>query len=128
MTANYASPEDAYWTFFKTFNAKDAEKWAGVMSYPHLRVSARGTARYFETPEAYSSGASWERIEAIGWVRTGGIEPTRLHESADKVHLAGGRTRYNASDQPILSNRVSYILTRLVGHTGPLRSRLIYGG
>ena len=115
---NFASPEDAYWAFFRTFNAKDAEAWAGVMSYPHVRVSARGTARYFETPEAYSSGRSWEQFEATGWVRTQGVEPTRLHESADKVHLAGGWTRYNASDEPIVSNRVTYILTRLDGSWG----------
>ena len=113
-----ASPEDAYWAFFEADSAKDAEAWAGVMSYPHVRVSARGTASYYETPEAYASGASWESREATGWVRSRGIEPTRLHESADKVHLAAGWTRYNAADEPILSNRVTYILTRLDGSWG----------
>ena len=114
----FASPEDTYWAFFEAFNAKDAEAWAGVMSYPHVRVSGRGSSRYFETPEEYASGRSWEQFEATGWVRTQGIEPTRLHESADKVHLAGGWTRYNDSDEPILSNRVTYILTRLDGSWG----------
>jgi hypothetical protein len=115
---SFASPEDAYWAFFEADSAKDAEAWAGVMSYPHVRVSARGTASYYETPEAYASGASWESREATGWVRSRGIEPTRLHESADKVHLAAGWTRYNAADEPILSNRVTYILTRLDGSWG----------
>ncbi len=115
---HYAAPEEAYWMFFTAFNAKDAEAWAGVMSYPHVRVPALGSPRYFETPEAYVSRSSWERMEATGWVRTQGIEPTRLHESADKVHLAGGWTRYNAADEPIISNRVAYILTRLDGSWG----------
>ena len=35
----YASPEDAYWTFFDRFTAKDAPGWAACMSYPHVRVS-----------------------------------------------------------------------------------------
>ena len=33
----YASPEEAYWAFFETFNRKDAEAWAGVMNHPHVR-------------------------------------------------------------------------------------------
>ena len=115
---HYDTPEDAYWAFFERFNAKDPEGWAGVMSYPHVRVAPAGTAmqgglRLYPTPEDYASRASWERFEATGWVRTQGMEPVRVQESADKVHLAGGWTRFNASDKPILSNRVTYILTRL---------------
>ena len=116
--ADYANPEDAYWAFFEAFNAKDRDGWADVMSYPHTRVSARGSVRYYQTPRDYAEGASWEAIEATGWVRTRGIEPVRLHESADKVHLAAGWTRYDAEDEPILSNRVTYILTRVEGSWG----------
>ena len=115
---DYAKPEDAYWAFFEAFNAKSREGWADVMSYPHTRVSARGSARYFETPKEYADGASWETIEATGWVRTRGIEPERVHESDDKVHLAAGWTRYDAQDRPILSNRVTYILTLVDGSWG----------
>ena len=116
--ADYANPEDAYWAFFEAFNAKDRDGWADVMSYPHTRVSARGSVRYYQTPRDYAEGASWEAIEATGWVRTRGIEPVRLHESADKVHLAAGWIRYDAEDEPILSNRVTYILTRVEGSWG----------
>jgi len=51
-------------------------------------------------------------------VRTQGIEPVRLHESADMVHLLGGWTRFNAADEPIRKNRVAYLLTRLEGGWG----------
>ena len=54
----------------------------------------------------------------MGWVRTQGIEPVRIHESEAKVHLAGGWTRYTSSDEPILANRVTYILTRIDGGWG----------
>ena len=36
-----------------------------------------------------------------------------MHETDDKVHLAGGWTRFRADDSPIISNRVLYVLTRL---------------
>ena len=114
----FAAPEDAYYQFFRADSAKDAEGWAAVMSYPHVRVSARGRGLYFETPAEYAAGASWSAREATGWVRSVGIEPARIHESADKVHLAGGWTRYDASDEPILRNRVTYVLTRIDGSWG----------
>lgn len=126
---HYESPEDAYWAFFEHFNARDAAGWAGVMSYPHVRVSAgappaqrghlpgpRTPARLYPTPDDYASMAEtsgWERFERTGWVRTQGIEPRRVHESDDKVHLAGGWTRFRADDSPIVSNRVLYTMTRL---------------
>ena len=115
---DYAKPEDPYWAFFEAFNAKDRQGWADVMSYPHTRVSAMGSAQYYETPQDYADRANWERIEATGWVRTRGIEPVRVHESVDKVHLAAGWTRYDAQDEPILSNRVTYILTLVDGSWG----------
>ena len=114
----FAAPEDAYREFFRADSAQQAEAWAAVMSYPHVRVSARGNTAYYETPEAYASGASWTAREATGWVRSVGADTVRLHESADKVHLAGGWTRYNAQDEPILRNRVTYILTRVAGSWG----------
>ena len=51
-------------------------------------------------------------------MRSEGVEPIRLHASADKVHLLGGWTRFNANDEPILENRVTYILTRIDGSWG----------
>ena len=118
MAKVLATPEEAYFEFFRADSAKDAEAWAAVMSYPHVRVSATGRSPYYETPEDYAARASWTAREATGWVRSRGIEPRRLHESEDKVHLAGGWTRFNAEDEPILRNRVTYILTRVAGSWG----------
>ena len=109
---DFTAPEDAYWGFFRADSAKNAVAWANVMSYPHVRVSARGRFHYFDTPEEYAARADWTAREAPGWVRSQGRDPVRLHESADKVHLLGGWTRYNADNEPILSNHVTYILTK----------------
>ena len=113
MSKTFKAPEDPYYEFFRADSAQDAEAWAAVMSYPHTRVSATGTSPYYETPENYAARASWTAREATGWVRSVGVDPIRIHESADKVHLAGGWTRYNAKDEPILRNRVTYIVTRI---------------
>ena len=95
---HYATPEDAYWAFFDQFNANSADGWAGVMSYPHVRVSPprggatpRTASRVFATAADYAAqaAATFERIRATGWVRTEGIEPERVHTSEDRVHLAG---------------------------------------
>ncbi len=117
-TGRFTSPEDAYWEFFRADRAKDAKRWADVMSYPHVRVAAPTGSACFETPEAYASNASWEAREATGWVLSRGVQPVRLHESPDKVHLAGGWTRYDIDNEPILSNRVTYVLTRIDGRWG----------
>lgn len=115
----YPTPEAAYEAFFDRFNAEDAVGWAQVMHYPHVRVSAgSGTSMLRETPEDYAANASWAQFKAQGWVRTEGVTPVRIHESGDKVHLAGGWTRYNAADEPIRSNRVTYIVTRIGGAWG----------
>ncbi len=124
---SHATPTAAYWAFFENFNAKDPTGWAGAMSYPHVRVSAaapgarpsqpgpRTAAGVYPDPDAYAAmaaDAGWRRFEVTGWVRTQGITPRVVHSSADKVHLAGGWTRYRADDSEIISNRVLYVMTR----------------
>ena len=90
-------------------------------SYPHVRITpttklegmdAKTSSFFVETPEEYATKADWTSREATGWVGTRGREPVRFHESANKVHLLGGWTRYNKDDEPILSNRVTYIMTK----------------
>jgi|TARA_B100000315_G_scaffold232821_1_gene245432 hypothetical protein len=104
----------AYWRFFEFFNTRDSEKFTDALQFPHLRVSARGPApRIIPKPEDHAEGMNYERILATGWDHTVGAEPEVLHVSADKVHIKGGWTRYNGDDQPILTNFVTYITTRV---------------
>ncbi len=111
-TTHFDTPEDAYFGFFEADAAQDGDAWGAVMSYPHVRVAASGEVLYFETARDYADAADWTSRVATGWVRTRGREPVRLHESSDRVLLVGGWTRFNAEDEPILWNRVTYILTR----------------
>lgn len=108
----FSSPENAYFAFFEADKAKDAEAWAGVMSYPHVRVAASGSIERYDTLQDYAVAQDWTAREATGWAYTEGNPPVRLHVSQDKVHLLGGWTRYNTQDEPILWNWVTYVLTQ----------------
>ena len=112
IRTRFETPEDAYFGFFEADKAKDGDAWAAVMSYPHVRVAASGQTECFNSPQDYAAAADWTAREATGWAYTRGRDPVRLHESHDRVHLLGGWTRYNADDEPILWNWVTYILTK----------------
>ena len=110
----YESPQAAYWAFFETFNAKSASGRAAVMSYPHIRVSAtRIEPAIQNTPEEFEASASWEQFERDGWAWTQPITPRIMHWSPDKVHFAGGWTRYRADGSTISQNRLLYIATEM---------------
>ena len=110
----YESPEAAYWAFFETFNAKSASGRAGVMSYPHVRVSAaRSEPSIHETAEAFEASATWAPVEQTGWAWTQPITPRVVHSSPDKVHFAGGWTRCRADGSMIARNRLLYIATEM---------------
>ena len=128
---SFRSPEETYEEFFLWFNSENAEGWANVMQYPHVRISSGVNSSYlstsglsyFETKNDYANAVSWKDFKASGWVRTHRIDPIRIHESDHKVHLAGGCTRYDENDEPILSNRVTYILTQIVKGTWKIQAR-----
>ena len=110
----YESPESAYWAFFETFNAKSASGRAAVMSYPHLRVAAmRIEPSIQQTAEEFEAAASWEQFEQIGWAWTQPITPRVVHRSSDKVHFAGGWTRFRSDGSEISQNRLLYIATKM---------------
>ena len=125
MSKVFEAPEDAYFEFFRADAAQDAEAWAAVMSYPHTRVSAAGRSPYYETPEDYAARASWTERVATGWVRSVGVDPVRIHESADKVHLAGGLDplqRRGRADPAQSRHLHPHPHRRFVGHPGALRT------
>ena len=107
------NPEEIYWQFFRADRAKDANAWAAVMNYPHVRVAATGRTELFQNSKQYATQATWTEREATGWVRTEGVEPSRIFETDDLVVLDAGWTRMNAKNEPILQNRVVYVLSRI---------------
>lgn len=123
----FDTPEEAYAGFFEADAAQDSDAWAAVMSYPHVRVAAAGPTAWYDTPGDYAATApDWTVRVKTGWVRTRGREPVRLHESVNRVLLVGGWTRLDAHDEPILYNRVTYILTR-PGDSWGIQARFALG-
>ena len=112
------TPIEAYWNFFKSFNTRDAHQFSAALHYPHVRVSWRRDPRIVADAEAHALAQSWDQFIKTGWDHTEGAEPKVIQESPDKVHVEGGWTRMNAKNEPILSNRVVYIITRIDGSWG----------
>jgi len=109
---------DAYWRFFEGTNSRDSQKFTETLNFPHVRVSARGWAGVVPDARTHARNNSFEGLLAMGWDHTAGVEPEILHVAPNKVHLVGGWTRYTKDDQPIISNRVTYIATDVDGHWG----------
>ena len=112
------SPLDAYWRFFETFNTRDAHAFSTAMSYPHVRVSWAREPVVLADQEAHALSVGWDAFIRSGWDHTVGADPELVGRSDEKAHIAGGWTRFTASDEPILSNKVCYITTRVEGRWG----------
>lgn len=109
---------DAYWRFFETFNTRDAHAFSSAMSYPHVRVSWAREPVVLADQEAHALSVGWDAFIKSGWDHTVGSDPEVIGRSDSKVHIAGGWTRYTASNEPILANKVCYIATCVEGRWG----------
>ena len=104
----------AYWRFFEAFNTREANTFTSALQFPHLRISARASSpQIIPKPEQHAQNVSWDRFIASGWDHTMGADPEVVHVSPDKVHIKAGWTRYTRDEKPILSNFVTYIITRV---------------
>ena len=71
---SFRSPEETYEEFFLWFNSENAEGWANVMQYPHVRISSGVNSSYlstsglsyFETKNDYANAVSWKDFKASG--------------------------------------------------------------
>jgi hypothetical protein len=112
----------AYWRFFEGTNSRDPVQVTNALNYPHVRISARGKPGIAWERAAHADKMTFDAMLETGWDHTVGAEPRVLHVSDDKVHIQGGWTRYNSVDEPIMSNEVCYIVTR-VDDTWGMQSR-----
>jgi hypothetical protein len=65
---------------------------------------------------------SWDAVEATGWDHTEEVEPEIIQLGPSQVHIAGGWTRFTKTNEPIVSTRVTYIVTK-VGKKWGIQSR-----
>lgn len=117
-----ASALAAYRRFFEGWNSRQPELWAGALHFPHVRISAQGPVNVVPSPEAHVAAMSWGAVEATGWDHSVEIPPEVIHEGQDRVHIAGGWTRYTKENEPIISSFVTYVITR-IGDSWGIQSR-----
>lgn len=103
----------AYRNFFESFNSRDPHEFSMALHYPHVRVSWRNAPGIVADPEAHAMNQSWNRLIDQGWDHTNGADPQVVHTSADKWHISGGWTRVREDNSLILTNYVTYIVTRI---------------
>ena len=75
-----AGAETAIRAYFDALNTFDPERWAETMHYPQVRV-AGGTARLWETAEAFKEGREPGRMRAWYRTRVETIEPMQVGEN-----------------------------------------------
>lgn len=103
----------AYWRFFAAFNSREPASWADALNFPHVRVSGRAPLTLTLTRAEHERAMNWNKPLDSGWHHSVGAEPQVLHVSPDVVHICGGWTRFTEQHAPIMSNQVTYIITRM---------------
>jgi len=98
--------------FITTFNTRNTKDWSESLQYPHVRPSAWRDPRIFQTAEEYAAGVNFDRPIRMGWDHSEWDYKEVLHVSNNKVHAAGQYTRYTAEGEKIMTNDVTYIITR----------------
>ena len=107
------TPLDAYFNFFTSFNTRDAWQFSSALHYPHIRLSWHSEPVIFADTEAHALRTSWDRFIEAGWDHTEGMKPTVIHTSDDKHHIQGGWNRIKPNGETLLTNRVTYVITKI---------------
>ena len=104
--------------FIETFNSRDARAWAASLSYPHVRVSPRQHTGASATEGDYAEAVSYEAAHDMGWDHSAWDSKQILAVSPAKIHASAQWCRYDAAGERILTNDVSYVITRVSGRWG----------
>ena len=107
------TPLEAYFNFFTSFNTRDAWQFSSALHYPHVRLTWRSEPVIYADTEAHALRTSWDRFIEAGWDHTEGMEPTVIHSSNDKHHIQGGWNRIKPNGETLLTNRVTYVVTKI---------------
>ena len=112
--------------FMRTFNARDAQAWAAVMNYPHVRL-AGDQVIVWDDAAAYAAANDLTPLADTGWAYSQWDWIRAVQADATKVHFALQFTRYDAQHQAQQSFEALYVITLKDGHWG-VQSRSSYAG
>ena len=104
--------------FMAAFNARDPERWAGTLNYPHVRI-ASGTVRVWQTQEEFAGYMDFDAFaERFGWDHSSWDKREVVQSGKDKVHFATTFSRYDADNNRIATFDSLYVVTKRDGHWG----------
>jgi hypothetical protein len=103
--------------FMSTFNARDPQRWAQSLNYPHVRF-ASGSVTVWDSAEEFAQTDSFNRLAAIGWDHSHWLTRDIVLVSPEKVHIATKFQRFNDSNESIGNYESLYIVTKVNGHWG----------
>lgn len=104
--------------FISTWNSRDPEAWAGSLHFPHIRPSPFGPIEVAETAADYIARVDFQATIDSGWDHSEWDYKHVLQASAEKIHVAGQWSRYNAAGEIILTTPIVYVVTRVAGTWG----------
>lgn len=113
--------------FIAAWNSRSPEAFAATLHYPHVRPTAGGGDRVFESAAEYASSIDFDRVLATGWDHSRYDSIRVVHLGQDKAHVAGRYTRYRADGSPIWSNQVTYIVTKTAEGRVGIQARFAAG-
>ena len=103
--------------FMSTFNARDPQRWAQSLNYPHVRF-ASGSVTVWDSAEEFAQTDSFNRLAAIGWYHSHWLTRYIVLVSPEKLHIATKFQRFNDSNESIGTYESLYIVTKVDGHWG----------
>lgn len=112
--------------FLTHFNARDAQAWAGVLHYPHVRL-AGGQVTVWNDAAAYAASNDLTPLADTGWTHSAWDWIQPVQADADKVHFALQFTRYDGQHRAQQAFQALYVVTRQQGRWG-VQARSSYAG
>ena len=103
--------------FMLAFNARDIDRWANTLNYPHVRF-ASGTVSVYEDADEFTDRPVFKMLSETGWEYSHWISRDVVLVSAGKVHIATTFQRFNEDHEPIGTYESLYIVTLVDGHWG----------
>ena len=97
--------------FITKFNSRDVDAWADTLHFPHVRPSPFGPIRVLADKTSYVEAFDYGPIIESGWDHSEWDYKQFLHQSSNKLHVAGQWSRYTATGDKILSTPIVYIVT-----------------
>ena len=118
-TPAYAAQEaaalQAVDAYIAAFNARDAERFAAALHYPHMRVDGLGRPAYWPDAAAYLREIEFDSATRTGWAYSRYDWKRVVQAGPRKVHVLVSFTRYNQADQPLHTQESLYVVTEQGG-------------